>query len=240
MELSKNCPCCGKEQKYSRIDLLKNAIKKNSLCNSCKQIGDRNHFFNKNHSDETKKHISKWNKNRGGIINNKISKKLKNKPKSEDHRKKISDTLMGKYVGEMNPNYGKKLSEEQKEVIRQCTLRQHYQFKQTEEYEKYYTSLSELKKYKKLVWKYTNENNLTLLENHEKRGSQKNNDDAYHLDHIFSITMGFINEIPPELIGDIKNLKFIHWKENLIKGNRIKEIPKHIKNEYEKKRKKSD
>lgn len=65
MELSKNCPCCGKEQKYSRIDLLKNAIKKNSLCNSCKQIGDRNHFFNKNHSDETKKHISKQNKNIG-------------------------------------------------------------------------------------------------------------------------------------------------------------------------------
>ena len=35
MELSKNCPCCGKEQKYSRIDLLKNEIKNLSIKKIC-------------------------------------------------------------------------------------------------------------------------------------------------------------------------------------------------------------
>jgi hypothetical protein len=34
-EYKKECPKCGKEQFYSRKDLLTRAIKKNTLCNGC-------------------------------------------------------------------------------------------------------------------------------------------------------------------------------------------------------------
>ena len=34
-EYKKNCPNCGKEQSYSRSDLLTRAKKNNTLCNSC-------------------------------------------------------------------------------------------------------------------------------------------------------------------------------------------------------------
>lgn len=34
-EYKKQCPKCGKDQFYSRVDLLTRAIKKNTLCNSC-------------------------------------------------------------------------------------------------------------------------------------------------------------------------------------------------------------
>lgn len=70
--------------------------------------------------------------------------------------------------------------------------------------------------YKHLVWYYTNMNDLKTLENCDKRG-KTGVDGAYHLDHIFSISSGYINGIPPEIIGSIKNLKFIPWKENVSK-----------------------
>ena len=234
MDLIKNCPICGKEQKYSRIDLLRNALKNNTPCNSCKQIGEKNHFYGKKHTDESKKSISQWNKCRGKEINKKISDKLKNIPKSDDHKKKISDTLKGKFIGELNPNFGKKLSDEQKRKISKKIIEYYYK---SCKYENYLNSLPEYKRYRKEVWKITKKNNLNDIEFHEKRGSHKFNKDAFHLDHIFPISQGFFYKISPELIGDIKNLKFIPWRENISKNGHIKIIPIHIKEEYEKRKK---
>ena len=39
----------------------------------------------------------------------------------------------------------------------------------------------------------------------------------YHLDHIFSIFEGFYNNIPPYIIGNICNLRMIHYKINIRK-----------------------
>jgi hypothetical protein len=33
--------------------------------------------------------------------------------------------------------------------------------------------------------------------------------------------MGYANNIPPEKIGNIKNLQFIHHEDNMSKGSRI-------------------
>lgn len=98
-------------------------------------------------------------------------------------------------------------------------------------------SLPEYKKYTKLVWKITNQNDLTTLENHEKRGSHRKDKKAYHLDHIFPISQGYFYKIDPTLIGDIKNLRFIPWRENISKNCYISTIPEHIKEEYEKRKK---
>jgi len=72
-----------------------------------------------------------------------------------------------------------------------------------------------------LVWYHTEQQPLYVLENHDKRGWKD-----YHLDHIFPISMGFYRNIPPEKIGNIKNLRFIHHKENMSKGNTINEDAK--------------
>ena len=41
------------------------------------------------------------------------------------------------------------------------------------------------------------------------------------LDHIYPISMGYKEKIPPEKVGNIKNLRFIHYTENLDKGSKI-------------------
>jgi hypothetical protein len=76
--------------------------------------------------------------------------------------------------------------------------------------------MSDYEQYRKLVWFYTNQNDLTLLENYDKR-ALAGTDGGYHLDHKFSISMGYIEGVPPDLIGSIANLIFLPWKDNVLK-----------------------
>lgn len=77
---------------------------------------------------------------------------------------------------------------------------------------------SEYAKYKGLVAYYTNKQNLSLLENSDKPRGLAGTPGNYQLDHMVSVRYGFDNNIPPEIIGDISNLRFIPWEENLSKG----------------------
>jgi hypothetical protein len=72
------------------------------------------------------------------------------------------------------------------------------------------------KKYKNDVTKITRQQSINQLLNYEKRGNS-GVEGAYHLDHKYSIVEGFKNGISPEIIGGIKNLEFIPWKENITK-----------------------
>jgi len=90
--------------------------------------------------------------------------------------------------------------------------------------------LSDYELYKRQVWEHTNKNDLTVLENHEKRG-RAGEIGAYQLDHRFSISRGFIEGISPELIGSIKNLQFIPWEDNLRKQGICSIELKELKNE---------
>ncbi len=72
------------------------------------------------------------------------------------------------------------------------------------------------KLYYAMVWEVTEEQPLQILENSDKRGWKN-----HHLDHIYPIAMGFYNKIPPKKIGNIKNLRFIPYKENLRKGSSL-------------------
>ena len=74
----------------------------------------------------------------------------------------------------------------------------------------------EKKLYYALVWEVTEEQPLRILENFDKRGWKN-----HHLDHIYPISMGFVNKISPKKIGNIKNLRFIPYKENLSKGSTL-------------------
>lgn len=74
--------------------------------------------------------------------------------------------------------------------------------------------------YSRLAWFYTNQNDLDLLENFDKRGRLDLREDAYHLDHKFSMLEGFRQNIPPEVIGSIHNLEMIPAADNIAKSDR--------------------
>ena len=65
------------------------------------------------------------------------------------------------------------------------------------------------------VWNITNKQPLHILENYEKRGKAKKGTDNYQVDHIIPIIYGYKKNISPNIIGDMKNLRMIHWKENI-------------------------
>lgn len=69
------------------------------------------------------------------------------------------------------------------------------------------------KVYKRKVLNITKRQPINLLENNHLRGLHD-----YHLDHIVSIKVGYLNKIDPEIIGNIKNLRFIPSKQNLTKS----------------------
>jgi len=71
------------------------------------------------------------------------------------------------------------------------------------------------KVYKRKVLNITKQQPIQLLENCELRGRK-----GYHLDHIYPIKLGFINKIEPEVIGNINNLRFIPYKQNLKKSSK--------------------
>lgn len=73
----------------------------------------------------------------------------------------------------------------------------------------------EFKKYRRKVYYWTSKNDLTQLENHEKRALL-----GYHLDHKYSVTEGFKNHVPPKIIGSIYNLEFIPYNLNTSKGTK--------------------
>jgi hypothetical protein len=72
------------------------------------------------------------------------------------------------------------------------------------------------KLYYAMVWVVTESQPLFILENFDKRGWKN-----FHLDHIYPISMGFKEKISPEKIGNIKNLRFIPFEENIRKGSTI-------------------
>jgi hypothetical protein len=85
----------------------------------------------------------------------------------------------------------------------------------------WYQMASDKQVYYLKVRSITKSQDLKCLENYEKRGTSKNN--GYHLDHIYPVSLGYANNIPPEKIGSITNLRFIPSEENMKKGYKITE-----------------
>jgi hypothetical protein len=83
----------------------------------------------------------------------------------------------------------------------------------------WYQMTSDKQLYYLKVRSITRSQDLKCLENYKKRGTSKNN--GYHLDHIYPVSLGYINNISPEKIGHITNLRYIPWKENILKSNKL-------------------
>lgn len=86
------------------------------------------------------------------------------------------------------------------------------------------------RKYRYKVMLITKTQPTHLLENYDKRitgvdilqfgTSIFQSETKYALDHIISIWYGWKNNISPEIIGDISNLRYISAKENSKKGRK--------------------
>lgn len=108
---TRNCPKCNKEIYYSNKYNLKNAIRKNTLCNICNGI-----LRNKNLTDKEKQ-----------VRNKKISEKLsginhpwygkKHTKEQIEYLQKINLGKLNPMYGKVGPNNGKSLSEECKKKI---------------------------------------------------------------------------------------------------------------------------
>jgi hypothetical protein len=76
------------------------------------------------------------------------------------------------------------------------------------------------------VIRETKKQDLVSLDNYKKIGPT--NSGGYHVDHIYPKSKGYDNKIPPQLIGDIKNLRIIPGYDNVKKRDTITIIPEHI------------
>jgi len=83
-------------------------------------------------------------------------------------------------------------------------------------YNQYLNDVDEFYRYKINVNRITNQQPINSLLNFNKRGKSGVNG-AYHLDHRFSIMEGFKGKINPKIIGNINNLEFIPWIDNIKK-----------------------
>ena len=112
-----NCIDCGSKT-YINSGLnyhMREGNKSTTYCKLCKNKGERNPFYGKKHTDETRKSLSDAAKVRMVGENNPFY----GKTHTDETRKALSNALKGKLVGEKNPFYGKKHTDETKEKIRQ-------------------------------------------------------------------------------------------------------------------------
>jgi hypothetical protein len=71
------------------------------------------------------------------------------------------------------------------------------------------------------VWIITESQPLHRLKNSDKRCFRGKT--CYHLDHRVPIIHGYNNNIPPEKIGSLSNLRFIKAEDNMKKGHKLTE-----------------
>lgn len=75
--------------------------------------------------------------------------------------------------------------------------------------------------YHLLVWKHTTKNYkyyFNIINPFNLKRGQLGSD--YNVDHKFSVSEGFKNNIPPRIIGSVHNLEMINKKENSSKGTK--------------------
>lgn len=75
--------------------------------------------------------------------------------------------------------------------------------------------------YRQTVDRLTRNTDLSGLSNFDKPRGRCGVNGAYQLDHIIPVKYGYDNHIPPEIISNIFNLRFITWEENTTKRKNV-------------------
>lgn len=213
--MKRNCPECGKEKVYKSKAGYERAVKNNILCQSCANKWDRvfgpekaNEMRIRYSEDNTGKIHTKEIKQKIGIgVHNKWAKDGYPQSAIEKLKQRTPKPHTKETINKLKQYTGEKSSAVQK-ILKERNIT----------YDEYLETIPSWVKYRREVDRITKQQPLHLLEHYEKRGHAQN--DGYHLDHIIPAKYGFDNNIDPNIIGDISNLQFIYWKENLQKSSK--------------------
>ena len=200
-----DCPKCG-EPKYSKSKRMYPALLKRMQeweCYSCSKLNEKNPAYGKPKTDEWINVVSQKNTGCIGYWSGKTQ--------ATESNKKRSESLITAYETKKRIPNGYNISLGMQNGL--ATNLSEIEYEQV---------LSEKKKYYNEVHKITKRQAIHTLEFHEKRGKAKKGTDHYQLDHIIPISEGFRDNIDPNIIGDISNLRFIPWKENILRNKLYK------------------
>lgn len=200
-----NCPNCGKP-KYSKAKRMNPAALKRMQeweCYSCSKSNEKNPCYGKPKTVDWIKTVSEKNTGHVGY--------WAGKQRTLKSNKKTSESLLKAYEAKKRIPNGYNISAGMQNGLATNLTQLEYE-----------QLLSEKKKYYNKVHKITKRQAIHTLEFYEKRGKSKKGTDNYQLDHIIPISEGFRNNIDPNVIGDISNLRFIPWKENILRNKLYK------------------
>lgn len=215
----KTCTVCG-----NSFDVIKSRELKAKFCSrECYYNGEKGRTpWNKNRSyeelytQEDAERIRKTQSERSSGTNN---------PMHGKHHRTTSRKLMSKKKQNVIPwNTGKKFPGIFQHINRMGENNPYIRHLLKEEqitYEEYLEWVKNKPGYYRAVRNITNHQPIHLLENYDKRAKYPDQKDAYHLDHVFPIAQGFRLGVSPLLIGDISNLRFIPWNENISKRDKV-------------------
>ena len=214
------CPKCNREVIHKNFCSAKNCHKQKRLCSSCgnwtantipndprirkmalkvsaamKKLRQTEAPWNKGLTKETNDLLKQMGENHIGFKHSEETKRM-----------------IGKFSEKFwkDPEYRKMVTEAANKN------RNVPKWRSTMEKLEYFTPLeqkSDWERYKQLVWYHTNQNDLSVLPNYEKR-ARIEIFGSYSLDHRFSLAKGFKEEIDPKIMGSVHNLEFIPAKEN--------------------------
>ena len=202
-------------------------------------IGNKNHLGHK-HTKETKKSISE--KNKGRTVSVEVRKRISGTLKQPlivgvekiyingEYRwkrkcpNKSNFHECNKYIFYTNRNNATYAELDGRECIfcannRKDVIKKTIETKMNISYGDYISNIDNKKYYYNNVKVISEKQPIHLLENYEKRG-RAGIIGAFHLDHKYSISEGFKNKIPAEIIGNINNLEFISWEDNYRKRDK--------------------
>lgn len=177
------------------IELSYKTVSSRNLANRNKSKCYRCAKFGNKNPMFNKKHSNK-------VKDNQSERMRKNNPSKLQHVRKI---FSEKIKGENNPKI--------KNILK----------KENITFDDYFKRKSKLQLYRDKVLKITNKQDLKSLKNCNLRG-RCGVKGAYQLDHIIPIKYGYLNNISPEELGDISNLRFIPWFENRMKSDTCMEM----------------
>lgn len=107
IKVETECKICKQKRTIKRLHYYN--LKKETTCCKCNAIGEKNPFYGKKHTKESRNKIS--------IKNTGKPSSFKGKKHTEENKRLISIRFKGRFIGKNNPFYGKKHSLETIAII---------------------------------------------------------------------------------------------------------------------------
>ena len=227
-KFERNCPTCNNLITYKSYQGYESGLKRNSNCQTCGCGWSKGQTKETNESlakmaigvSKSNKGCTPWNI---GLTKGEhpalkvIGEKRKGVKHTKEALKKISDASIEHWK---SSQYRELVIERVKETYTEERI---LEWRNKMEQNGTFTPIeekTEWDRYYQLVWYYTRKNDLNLLEHSELRSRIDINQTAHHLDHIYSVSRGYINNVDPKIIGCMHNLRFIPAYENIIKNSK--------------------